>query len=156
MSFYIFGYMFANMGAFAVAIAFSHHYGSDKIKDYAGLARKSPVLAATMSIFLLSLAGIPPLVGFLAKYYVFASVIAAGGYLWLVLVGVLTSVIALFYYASIIRQMYFIEPTTDDKVRISPLLYATIAVTAFCTIIIGCYPQPFVSLAEKAASVFGG
>jgi NADH-quinone oxidoreductase subunit N len=156
MSFYIFGYMFANMGAFAVAIAFSHHYGSDKIKDYAGLARKSPVLAATMSIFLLSLAGIPPMVGFLAKYYVFASVIAAGGYLWLVLIGVLTSVIALFYYTSIIRQMYFIEPATEEKVRVSPLLYVTIAVTAFCTIIIGCYPQPFVSLAEKAASVFGG
>ncbi len=156
MSFYILGYMFANMGAFAVAIAFSNHYGSDKIRDYAGLAKKSPVLAATMSIFLLSLAGIPPLVGFLAKYYIFASAISAGGYLWLVLIGLLTSVIALFYYASIIRQMYFVEPATDEKVSVPPLLYATIGIAAFCTILIGCYPQPFVTLAEKATSVFGG
>jgi len=153
----MFGYMFANMGAFAVAIAFSHQHDSDQIKDYAGLAKRSPMLAAAMSVFLLSLAGIPPLVGFMAKYYVFASAIAAGGYLWLVFIGVLTSVIALFYYAYIIKQMYFEEAAESAvKVRVAPMLAATIALTLFGTIAIGIYPQPFVSLAEKAVAVFGG
>jgi len=157
LSFYMFGYMFANMGAFAVAIAFSHQHDSDQIKDYAGLAKRSPMLAAAMSIFLLSLAGIPPLVGFMAKYYVFASAIAAGGYLWLVFIGVLTSVIALFYYAYIIKQMYFEEAAESAvKIRVAPMLAATIALTLFGTIAIGIYPQPFVSLAEKAVAVFGG
>lgn len=156
LSFYIFGYMFANMGAFAVAIAFSHQSGSDKIKDYAGLSKRSPWLAASMTIFLLSLVGIPPLVGFLAKYYVFASAIAAGGYLWLVMIGVLTSVVALFYYTYIIRQMYFVEPTEErEKIKVAPLLAVTIAVTVICTIAIGVYPQPFITMAEKAISVFG-
>jgi NADH-quinone oxidoreductase subunit N len=156
LSFYIFGYMFANMGAFAVAIAFSHQYGSDKIKDYAGLSKRSPWLAAAMTVFLLSLVGIPPLVGFLAKYYVFAAAIAAGGYLWLVLIGVLTSVVALFYYAYVIRQMYFEEPSGEkEKIRVAPLLTVTIAVTLICTIAIGLFPQPFVSMAERAISIFG-
>ncbi len=159
MSFYMFGYMFANMGAFAVAIAFSHKFGSDEIKDYAGLWRKSPFLSICMTVFLLSLAGIPPLVGFYAKYYVFAAAIAGGGYLWLVLIGLLTSVIAFFYYAYIIRQMYF-EPTPEieesDKVRVAPLLTATIVIAVIGTIAIGIFPQPFVSLAEKAAVVFAG
>jgi NADH-quinone oxidoreductase subunit N len=156
LSFYIFGYMFANMGVFAVAIAFSHQYGSDKIKDYAGLAGRSPYLAASMTIFLLSLVGIPPLVGFLAKYYVFAAAIATGSYLWLVLIALLTSVIALFYYAYIIRKMYFEESTQEEKVEIPALLFATITVAVVCTIGIGIYAQPFLSLAEKATSVFGG
>ena len=156
LSFYIFGYMFANMGAFAVAIAFSHQFGSDNIKDYAGLAKKSPLLAAAMTVFLLSLAGIPPLVGFIAKYYVFASVIAAGGYLWLVMIGVLTSVIALFYYTYIIRQMYFVEaPEHSERVKVAPLLAVTLIVTCICTIGIGIYSQPFIALAEKAAQIFG-
>jgi len=157
LSFYMFGYMFANMGAFAVAIAFSHQRESDQIKDYAGLAKRSPLLAAAMTVFLLSLAGIPPLVGFMAKYYVFASAIAAGGFLWLVLIGVLTSVIALFYYAYIIKQMYFVEaPETADKVRVAPMLATTIALTFLGTIAVGVYPQPFVTLAAKAVAVFGG
>lgn len=157
LSFYIFGYMFANMGAFAVAIAFTHQYGTDKIKDYAGLSKKSPFLAAAMTIFLLSLAGIPPLVGFLAKYYIFASAIAAGGYLWLVMIGVLTSVVALFYYAYIIRQMYFVEATEErEKVRLAPMLGATIVIAMVFTFAIGVYPAPFISLAQKAASIFAG
>jgi NADH-quinone oxidoreductase subunit N len=158
VSFYIFGYMFANMGAFAVTIAFAHRHGSYKIKDYAGLARRSPFLAAAMTVFLLSLAGIPPLVGFMAKYYVFAAAISAGGFLWLVMIGVLTSVIALFYYAYIIRQMYFVE--TEDAIaadlpKLHPLLKATIFISVALTLIIGIIPQPFVSLAEKAANIFG-
>ncbi len=161
LSFYIFGYMFANMGAFAVAIAFSHKYGSDKIKDYAGLYKRSPYLAFAMTVFLLSLVGIPPLVGFFAKYYIFASAIAAGGennqYLWLVMIGVLTSVIALFYYTYIIRQMYFHEPSEETTgARLAPLLKATIVVTLVGTVVVGLLPQPFISIAEKAVSVFGG
>jgi len=156
LSFYIFGYMFANMGAFAVAIAFSHRYNSDKIKDYSGLGRKNPFLALSMTIFLLSLAGMPPLVGFLAKYYVFAAAVAGGKYVWLVIVGLLTSVIALFYYANIIKMMFFVEAKDGDDTRVktAPLLATAIAVALIGTFVVGLYPEPFVELAEKAAVVF--
>ena len=99
VSFYMFAYLFANMGAFAVVAIFEDKTGSTQIASYAGLSKTSPFFAAGMAAFLLSLAGIPPLAGFLAKYYVFAAAISLarqqnGSYhwlYWLVGIGLITS-----------------------------------------------------------------
>ena len=112
VAFYMFAYLFANMGAFAVVAVFEDKTGSTQIKSYSGLSKTSPFHAACLSVFLLSLAGIPPLAGFLAKYYVFAAAIKQAGVAadyqwlyWVVGIGLLTSVFALYYYANVIKTI---------------------------------------------------
>jgi len=155
MTLYMMVYLFANMGAFICAIAFSQKTGSDLIADYSGLSKRSPTLAAFLSIFLLSLAGIPPLAGFVGKYYVFLAAIEQG-YLWLVMIGVLTSVIALYYYAYVMWRMYFAKegdyPT--DQVSISPLLRIVLSVAIVGIFLMGIYPRPFLDFAISAAQAF--
>ena len=105
MLMYMVIYLFMNFGAFLVIIAIYDDSGSFDIKDYAGFWKRSPFLTIAMGIFLLSLMGIPPFAGFLAKLYVFGAVIRAGlG--WFAVVGVLNSAIAAFYYMKIIRVMF--------------------------------------------------
>lgn len=153
MSFYALAYLFANMGAFICVIAFSERSGSDEIMDYTSLARRSPSLATFFSIFLLSLAGIPPTAGFLAKYYVFLAAIKAG-YLWLVLVGVLTSVIALYYYATIIRRMFFPLDQPEGGFAVSGALTTALVISALGVIFFGVFPGPLVDFAKNAAQMF--
>ena len=126
VAFYVFVYMFANMGIFAIVTIFEDKTGSVQIDSYRGLSKSSPFMAASMSVFLLSLAGIPPLGGFLAKYYVFAAAIkqaeTAMGSEWLyyvVGVGLITSVFALYYYANIIKKMYFMPDESPYRLGLS-------------------------------------
>jgi NADH-quinone oxidoreductase subunit N len=151
--FYMFVYLFANMGAFACAIVFAKNYNSYEIRDYQGLARKSPGFAIVMTIFLLSLAGIPPLAGFFGKYFIFMA--GWGQYQWLVIVGILTSVIALYYYANIAKQMFF---STSDKeviaVRYDTPLFLTLLLTALGTVAFGIFPEPVIKFATEAVAVF--
>ena len=153
LSYYIFAYMFANMGAFAVVAIFAERTGSEQISDYAGLSKSSPVLSAILAVFMLSLAGIPPLAGFLAKYYVFAAAIEAG-YIWLVIIAVLTTVVSLYYYANVIRVMYLVPD--ENKHRIIPSFPAglVLAITGVGVLVFGILPQPILELALKAASCF--
>jgi NADH-quinone oxidoreductase subunit N len=153
VSFYAFAYLFANMGAFAIVTVFAEKAGSEQIADYAGFSKSSPVMAGFLSVFLLSLAGIPPLAGFLAKYYVFAAAVQAG-YLWLVIIALLTSVVALYYYANVVRLMYFVADTNPH--HITPSFPAGLVLTLACAgvVIFGIIPQPILQLALNAASVF--
>jgi len=153
ISFYIFAYLFANMGAFAIVAIFADRTGSEQIADYAGFSKSSPVLAAALAIFMLSLAGIPPLAGFLAKYYVFAAAIQAG-YTWLVLLAVLTTVIALYYYANVIRLMY-LSPDTNPH-HIVPSFPAGLVVILSVTgvVIFGILPEAVLEMALRAAASF--
>lgn len=107
--FYLFVYTFSNIAAFAAVSAFSTATGSDNLDDYAGLARREPALALAFTFALLSLAGIPPLAGFIGKFYLFAAAMERG-YLWLVIVAALNSVVSLFYYLLVLRRMYMVEP----------------------------------------------
>jgi NADH-quinone oxidoreductase subunit N len=107
--FYLLVYALTNVAAFTVAIAFSSATGSDLLDDYAGLARREPVLALAFALALLSLAGIPPLGGFVGKFYLFAAAMEKG-YLWLVIVAALNSIISLYYYLLVLRRMYIVEP----------------------------------------------
>jgi NADH-quinone oxidoreductase subunit N len=153
ISFYIFAYLFANMGAFAVITIFSDRTGSEQIADYAGFAKSSPVLAAALSVFLLSLAGIPPLAGFLAKYYVFAAAVQAG-YTWLVILAVLTTVIALYYYANVIRLMYLTPDTNPHHIIPSFPAGLVLVLSVAGVVVFGILPQKILELAMAAASSF--
>ncbi|MBE2234918.1 MAG: NADH-quinone oxidoreductase subunit N [Anaerolinea sp.] len=105
--FYLLSYAFMNLGAFAVVTALERLGENDVLNgNFAGLADRRPALAAAMAIFMFSLAGIPPFVGFFAKFFVFSAAMA-GGWGWLVVVGVLNSVLSAFYYLSVTVQMYF-------------------------------------------------
>ena len=116
--FYLFVYTVSNLAAFAAVIAFSTATGSDELDDYAGLARREPVLALAFTFALLSLAGIPPLGGFIGKFYLFAAAMEKG-YLWLVVVAALNSVVSLFYYLLVLRRMYISEPSAVPRPRLS-------------------------------------
>jgi len=153
VSFYLFVYLFANMGAFIAAIAFSNTTGSDEIKDYAGLSRRSPALAAMMAVFMLSLVGIPPLAGFTGKYYLFSAAIEQG-YIWLVVIAVLTSVISLYYYVDVIRQMYFQTSTVDKPIALPIALKVSLIISVIGVLLFGVYPNIFLNFAAQAALVF--
>ncbi len=153
VSFYLFVYLFANMGAFIAAIAFSNATGSDEIRDYAGLSRRSPALAAMMAVFMLSLVGIPPLAGFTGKFYLFSAAIQQG-WIWLVVVAVLTSVVSLYYYVGVVRQMYFQTSAPGKPVAMSAPLKLALIICVIGVLIFGVYPNIFIDFASQAALVF--
>jgi NADH-quinone oxidoreductase subunit N len=156
VAFYIFAYMFANMGVFAVVTIFEDKTGSTQIRSYAGLAKSSPFMAASMSVFLLSLAGIPPLGGFLAKYYVFAAAIKQAGVspethflYWVVGIALLTSVFALYYYANIIRTMFFAAEDSPYKLGFSTPGTLVVVIGLVGVFYCGLYPEPILRLASS-------
>jgi NADH-quinone oxidoreductase subunit N len=156
--FYLFAYLFTNLAVFSGVIAFESETGSTAIADLRGLVRRSPVIAGVMLVGLLSLAGIPGTAGFLGKFFVFGSAIQFNTTqtLTLALVGVVTSVIAAFYYLNIVRYMFF-EPADEDA---APLAVATpvkigLAITTLGILVIGVYPQPFINLATQSVQMLG-
>jgi len=153
--FYLLTYLFANLGAFAVIIAFSQTSHSDEIEDYSGLSRRSPFLAFAMLIFLLSLAGVPPLAGFIGKIYVFAAAIKEELYT-LITVGLISIVISLYYYIIVVKKMYINEPADPSPIPVPEALKAVIYVCLAGTLILGMWPQPFMNFAVSAASIFSG
>ena len=155
VGFYMFIYLFANMGAFAVATVYSDKTGNDSIRGYASLSKSSPGLAGAMAVFLLSLAGIPPLAGFAAKYMVFAAGIEAG-YTWLVILGLLTSVVALYYYANVIKVMYFTpHAEIGEKIDAPVAARIVLAVGVAGIILFGIFPETILKFAFDTTKVLG-
>jgi len=151
--FYLIIYIFGNLGAFIVIITFSNGGGGDSIEDYAGLSQRSPGLALAMLLFLLSLAGIPPLAGFIGKFYLFAALMKEG-FLWLVLVAVLNSIVSLYYYLQVVRQMYIIPPRTEEPVPTSRALSGALLIALAGVLLLGIYPAPLIELIRVAARAF--
>jgi len=151
MLFYLVAYLFGNMGAFFVVEAVAQSDGSEAISAYRGLAQRSPVLALCMLLFLLSLGGIPFVAGFWAKLYVFWAAAERGMY-WLVLVGAILTVVALFYYLLVAKRMYIDAPERRQPVPVSPFLAFSIFVCAAGVVGLGVYPKPLVLAALRAAS----
>lgn len=110
--FYLFGYLFMNIGAFAGLMHFSRMVGSAEVGDIAGLAKRSPAVAFVTASCLVSLAGLPPFIGFLAKFYLFGAAVQSG-YVWLAILGLVMSIVSLFYYAKVIKALYFDEQTSE-------------------------------------------
>ena len=141
---YLLVYTFMNLGAFAVITSLRHrNVIGDEIDDISGLYSRAPVEAVLMLIFLLSLAGIPPLAGFYGKYFIFLSLIETGHYA-LAALGVAYSVVGLYYYLRIANKMFMSEATEKEPLPASAGLRAALALTACATVLIGIYPEPFV------------
>jgi NADH-quinone oxidoreductase subunit N len=151
MMYYLVGYVFANLGAFGVVTALERRgEANDLISDYRGLAGREPALAAAMAIFLLSFTGVPPLVGFIGKFYVFTAALQAG-LVWLVVIAVLNSVMAAYYYIYVIVAMYMQEGGVPvSKMSLRPGLVATITIAVIGTVLVGIYPQPYMTAAATA------
>ena len=147
---YLLGYTFTQLGAFFVATLIGSQLGTDEIPDYAGLARRAPVSALLMAVFMLSLTGLPPTSVFLGKFYVLAAAID-NGLLWLAVVGIVNSVISLYYYVGVIRAMYVMPPASEAPIREPAGLQVALGVTGLGTLIIGLYPGPLIDLARSAA-----
>jgi NADH-quinone oxidoreductase subunit N len=149
--FYLVAYVFSNMGAFLVVEAVARAEGSSALRSFRGLARRSPVLALAMLLFLLSLGGIPFVVGFWAKLYVFWAAAEAGLY-GVVLLGAVLTVVALFYYLAVAKQMYIDPPATPGPVAVPPLLVLVLTASAGAVVLLGLYPGPLVDWALRAAA----
>jgi NADH-quinone oxidoreductase subunit N len=150
--FYLLAYTFMNIGAFAILIFLGREgLPNDDLDDFAGLSRRAPGAALAMLIFLFSLAGIPPTAGFAAKLSIFYAAIQ-GDYYVLVILGVLNSVVASFYYLRVVVIMYMREPEGElPAATTSPLLWASIALALLGTILLGVLPGDVLEAARSAA-----
>jgi NADH-quinone oxidoreductase subunit N len=150
--FYLMSYAFMNIGAFAVITVLErrNEIGST-FTDYAGLATRKPLLALAMALFMFSLTGIPPFIGFWGKLYVFRAAVEAN-ISWLAVAGMINSAISAFYYLAVVVQMYM-RPVaiTGDGRETGPLnlngpITVTLAIAAIITIVLGLWPTPLVNL----------
>lgn len=150
--FYALLYAFANIGAFAVLTAVDRAAGGTSLKDVAGLARRAPLLAAVLTISLLSMAGIPPTAGFAGKLYVFSAAVDQG-YLWLAFVGFILSMLSVYYYLQVAKAMY-LAPGEDAPLSFSGATRATALVSTAATLLIGICPDWIAALTNFAAYTF--
>lgn len=137
---YMITYLFMNLGAFGVVIAINNRFHSSDVDAFSGLSRRSPWLAASMAIFLLGLAGVPPAAGWFGKYYLFVAAIHPsldGALVWLAVVLVINSVIAAYYYLGIIQAMYFSAPESETPVTVHSGLRAGILASMVATLVLG-------------------
>lgn len=149
--FYLISYVVTNITAFAVVILFARSAGSDEIEDYAGLSRRSPGLALVLLVALLSLGGMPPLAGFVAKFYVFAAAIESG-WIWLAFVGVLNAIIGLYYYMTILKVVYLYRSEDEDKPIAIPRSYALVLMICVIAILaIGTLSAPWLDWSVNSA-----
>jgi NADH-quinone oxidoreductase subunit N len=147
---YLLVYTFTNMGAFGLVVMLRRHdVVGDRVEDFRGLAQSNPLAAATMLVFLLSLAGIPCTSGFIGKWWLFGSAVKAD-YAWLAVIAVVNSAISLYYYARVVVAMYMSPAKTAERVAVPVPLAAALAVSLVFTLVIGVYPQPFIRFAQYA------
>ena len=147
---YLMIYALMNLGAFGVVIILRKGgMRGEDIADFTGLAKKNPVAAVIMLIFMFSLAGLPPTAGFVAKFYLFMGAVEAG-MVWLAVVGVLLSAVSAYYYLRVVMVMYMREPVRDFDLATSPAASLALIVTTLAVLFIGLYPAPLID-ATKAA-----
>jgi NADH-quinone oxidoreductase subunit N len=144
--YYAFTYALTTIGAFGVVAVVEAKNGGDKLSDFSGLSRRTPVLSFCMLIFLLSLAGIPPLAGFFGKFYLFTSTLAAepktSGLLWLVILAIAMSAVSLYYYLQVLKRIYIADPPADAGPIQTPIvIQAAICLIAFSVVLLGCAPN---------------
>ena len=153
MLYYLFIYLFMNIGVFSVILSMKiNSRFVEDIKDLSGISKTNPYMSLSLAILMFSMAGIPPLAGFFGKYFVFSAAVNEG-FIVLAVIGVLSSVIAAFYYIRLIKIMYFdVNVNRLEKVDLS-----TSTVTALCTLVIFLFillPEPFLIWADSAAATF--
>lgn len=141
---YLVAYLFMNLGAFACVSAVHRDTGSESLEAFRGLSARAPLLAAAFAIFLLSLAGIPPLAGFIGKFLLFGAALEAD-LAWLAIGGILNSAIALYYYVNLIRLMYLHRPDRQAALQPSWPLVVAVGACAAATLWLGVFPSPLLA-----------
>ena len=157
--YYAMTYGLTVVGAFGVVAVIEARTGSCRIVDFAGLGKRSPVLAAGMLIFLLSLAGIPPLAGFFGKFYIFAAAANGAkelGLLWTVIVALAMSTVSLYYYLKVLKQIYVLDaPENAEPIEVSLLSRVLVTAIAAAVVLLGAMPDLILSLLVPALTVAG-
>jgi NADH-quinone oxidoreductase subunit N len=149
--YYVITYALAALGAFGVLAALEKE-GIDRIEDFAGLSRRAPLLSFAMATFLLSLAGIPPLAGFFAKFSLFAAALGAGNriMLCLVILAIAMSAVSLYYYLKVIKQMYVREPACREAIHAPLGMRVVIGLITALVVLLGCFPGPLLHWLDYA------
>ncbi len=154
--FYLIAYFIMNMGAFAVAIIVINATGSEELTAFKGLAKRSgggALIALLMMVFMVSLVGLPPTFGFVGKFYLFMSVIQAKLY-WLAVIGMLNSVVSLYYYMRVVKHMYFDEPEDDKSLGLKGFVFpGVVASLGLATVVLGVYWGPIVTFVQESAQL---
>ncbi len=151
---YLFAYLFTNLGAFICVVAIEDATGITDIPQYAGLVRRAPYVAALFVIFFLSLAGIPPTAGFIGKFFVFGAALRSG-FIFLAAVGVVNSVVSVFYYFNVVRAAFFTAPTDVTPIRLSPTVTLALTAAAAVVLLIFLYPQPLINVTNMSMTMLG-
>jgi len=151
--FFLAAYAVTNLGAFIAIIAISNKLNSDLIEDYSGMGKRAPLLALALTLCLISLTGIPPAAGFMAKFYIFSGAVQHG-LLWLVIIAVINSVISAYYYLRVVKVMWLGEPVSVEKVPSSGALRVALSLSCLGVLLLGIVPGLMMRLAELAAKMF--
>ena len=152
--FFLMSYVVTNLGAFIAVIAISNKTNSDSIDDYAGMGKRAPLLALALTLCLVSLTGLPPTAGLIAKIYIFSGAVDHG-LLWLVIIAVLNSCVSAFYYFRVVKVMWMDNPATEEKVPSSWSLRTALSLCCLFILTLGIVPGIFVGIAEAAVKIFG-
>lgn len=140
--YYAITYALTVLGAFGVVAVVEQATGGDTLAHFAGLSRRAPLVSMCMLVFMLSLAGIPPLAGFFGKFYVFASALSADhGLLWLVVLAIAMSVVSLYYYLKVLKSIYVGEPASDAPVQVPMVQQVVLGLIALGVVVLGCAPD---------------
>jgi len=153
--YYLAAYYFMNLGAFGFLLYFEGVTGSEKIDALKGMGYKAPLISVVMIVFLISLTGLPPTVGFYGKFLLFKEGIEAG-LLWLVFVAALNSVVSLFYYMKIAKAMYFTaaQEGHDGNLKLAPVHVFVLTILTLPTLYLGVKWAPVKALADQAVDWF--
>jgi NADH-quinone oxidoreductase subunit N len=158
--FYAITYGLTTVGAFGVVAVVEQGTGGEKLADFAGLSRRAPVVSFCMLIFMLSLAGIPPLAGFFGKFYVFAAAVNTGapdlGLLWLVILAIAMSAVSLYYYLQVLKQIYVVDtPVEDEALKVPVLSQVVLCLLAASVVLFGCAPNLLIEKLVSAIQMAG-
>jgi NADH-quinone oxidoreductase subunit N len=150
LMFFLLAYTLQNLGAFAGVIAISNQIGSDEIDDYRGLGPRAGPRALITARCVLSLVGMPPMAGFVSKFYLFMTIFQQGTLVWLVIIAVLNTAISAYYYIKVIRAMYFAAPIDETPVLSTGSLRASLWLATAAVLVVGFVAAPFIQTTSLA------
>jgi NADH-quinone oxidoreductase subunit N len=152
---YLVMYLFMNLGAFFVVIAIKNKTGGETFDDYKGLWWEMPIIGIVMTLFMVSLTGLPPTAGFIGKFYIFAALVKGGdSFYWLVFIGGINSVISLYYYLRVVKVMFFEGVRSDIKHNPPKAITILLMVTAIPTLLLGIYWLPISEWVSSSLNFF--
>ncbi|MDO8473771.1 MAG: NADH-quinone oxidoreductase subunit N, partial [Dehalococcoidia bacterium] len=147
--FFLASYTLTNVGAFVAIVAFSNKTGTDTIASYSGMGKRAPILALGLTTCLVSLVGLPPTAGLIAKIYLFNAAVQQG-FMWLVMIAVINTVISAYYYLRVVKIMWLGAPASDEPVPSSAAIRTALTLACAGILLLGILPTLVIKLAEMA------